>query len=299
MSKPADPGAGVHLVLDPVEATADLPRRRQPRVRHSAAIGAAILAVLVLAAVFAPLLATHDPEVVNSARVLGAPSRAHPFGSDVLGRDVLSRVLYGLRVSLLVAISSVVLASLVAVPLGAVSAYFGGWVDTVISRPLDMLLVLPALLLAVSLIAIIGPGSTVATLAITLIYLPILTRVMRGSALGVVATGYIEGATSRGASHRKILLGHVIPNSIGSLLVQASILAGFALQIEAALSFLGLGTRPPTPSLGGMLADGKDVLNQAPWVEIFPGVTIALAVLSFTLIGDGLRAKLDPNGVTR
>lgn len=299
MSKPADAGAGVHLVLDPVEAAAAPPRRRQPRVRHSAAIGAAILAVLVLAAVFAPLLATHDPEVVNSARVLGSPSRAHPFGSDVLGRDVLSRVLYGLRVSLLVAISSVVLASLVAVPLGAVSAYFGGWVDTVISRPLDMLLVLPALLLAVSLIAIIGPGSTVATLAITLIYLPILTRVMRGSALGVVATGYIEGATSRGASHRKILIGHVIPNSIGSLLVQASILAGFALQIEAALSFLGLGTRPPTPSLGGMLADGKDVLNQAPWVEIFPGVTIALAVLSFTLIGDGLRAKLDPNGVTR
>lgn len=279
--------------------TSAVKKRPGPRLRRSAMAGILILALLVLLAIFAPVFAPHDPEAVNPARVLGAPNASYPFGSDVLGRDVLSRVLYGLRVSLLVSILSVLMSALFAVPLGALAGYFGGWVDTVISRPLDMLLVFPALLLAVSLIAIIGPGSAVATLAIAVIYLPILGRVMRGSSLSVARLGYVEGAGSRGSGHLKTLVGHVIPNSISPVLVQGSILAGFALQIEAALSFLGLGTQPPTPSLGGMLADGRDVLVQAPWIEIFPGATIALAVLSFTLIGDGLRAKLDPSGVTR
>jgi peptide/nickel transport system permease protein len=272
---------------------------RPARVRRSATIGAIILGILVILAIFAPLIAGHDPEAVDPLRVLGAPSTSHLFGSDVLGRDVFSRVLYGLRVSLLVSVTSVLLSSLVAIPLGALSGYFGGWVDTLISRPLDMLLVLPALLLAVSLIAIIGPGSVVATLAIAVIYLPILARVMRGSALSVTQLGYVEGAGARGAGHLKVLIGHVVPNSIGPLLVQASLLAGFALQIEAALSFLGLGTQPPTPSLGGMLADGRDAIVQAPWLEIFPGLAIALAVLSFMLIGDGLRTKFDTSGIAR
>jgi peptide/nickel transport system permease protein len=274
--------------------TSAVRKRPGPRLRREAIAGIVILALLVLLAILAPVFAPHDPEAVNPTRVLGTPNASNPFGSDVLGRDVLSRVLYGLRVSLLVSILSVLISALFAVPLGALAGYFGGWVDTVISRPLDMLLVFPALLLAVSLIAIIGPGSAVATLAIAVIYLPILGRVMRGSSLSVSRLGYVEGAGSRGSGHLKTLIGHVIP-----ILVQGSILAGFALQIEAALSFLGLGTQPPTPSLGGMLADGRDVLVQAPWIEIFPGATIALAVLSFTLIGDGLRAKLDPSGVTR
>jgi peptide/nickel transport system permease protein len=147
------------------------------------------------------------------------------------------------------------------------------------------------------MIAIIGPGTAVATLAIAVIYLPILARVMRGSTLTVVRLGYVEGAGARGSSHLTVLAGHVVPNAIGPVVVQASILAGFALQIEAALSFLGLGTQPPTPSLGGMLSDGRDVLGQAPWVEIFPGLAIALAVLGFTLIGDGLRARFDHAGM--
>ncbi|MEO7981271.1 MAG: ABC transporter permease [Sporichthyaceae bacterium] len=275
-------------------------RRPRRRVRRGpAATGAAILAVLVLVALLAPLIAPHDPETVDARRILAGPDGSHLFGSDSLGRDVFSRVVYALRISLLVATGSVLLASAVAVPLGALAGYVGGVVDSLISRPLDMLLVLPALLLAITLIAIVGPGSTVAALAIALIYLPILARVMRGSTLGVAHLGYVEGASARGAGHLRVLAGHVVPNAIGPVLVQVSILAGFALQIEAALSFLGLGTQPPTPSLGLMLSDGRDVLVQAPWVEVFPGLTLAMAVLGFVLVGDGLRARFDPNGVLR
>lgn len=269
-------------------------RRRPP---STTVVGAVLLALLVIAAVAAPLLSGHNPETVETARVMGAPNALHPFGSDVLGRDVLSRVLFGLRVSLLVALSSVAIATLIAVPLGLVAGYFGGWLDSLISRSLDMLLVLPALLLAITLIAIVGPGSAVAALAIAIIYLPILARVMRTSTLVVVRQEYVLGSRSRGAGALRILTSHVAPNAIGPVIVQASVLSGFALQLEAALSFLGLGTQPPTPSLGGMLADGRDVLTQAPWVEIYPGLAIALAVVAFSLLGDGLRRALDPTGV--
>jgi peptide/nickel transport system permease protein len=273
--------------------------RSSKRLGREATAGLVILGVLVLIALLAPWIAPHNPDAVDSTHILARPSLAHPFGCDVLGRDVLSRVMFALRVSLVVAVASVTISAVVAIPLGVCAGYFGGWVDTVISRPLDMLLVLPALLLAVSLIAIIGPGSAVATLAIAIIYLPILARVMRGSSLSVSRLGYVEGAAARGATHLRTIVGHVLPNSIGPVIVQVTILAGFALQIEAALSFLGLGTQPPTPSLGGMLADGRDVLTQAPWVIVYPGLVLATAVLSFMLIGDGLRHRLDPTGVSR
>lgn len=274
------------------------PRRRSKRASNNAVItGAVILAVLALVAIFAPLLAPHDPETVIADQVLGAPSLDHPFGSDALGRDVLSRVMYGLRVSLLVSLAAVLVSTVVAVPLGLLAGYFGGLVDTAISRVLDMVLVLPALLLAITFIAILGPGSAVAALAIAVIYLPILARVMRSSTLVVTRNDYVLGARARGAGHLRVLVGHVAPNALGPVIVQASVLSAFALQLEAALSFLGLGTQPPTPSLGGMLADGRDVLNQAPWVEIFPGLTIVIAVLSFTLLGEGLRRAFDPKGV--
>lgn len=273
-------------------------RRRAGRPgRTSTLLGAGLLVLLVLVAIAAPLLAPQDPEAVLASRVLGPPDAAHLLGSDVLGRDVLSRVIYALRVSLLVAVSAVGVATVLAVPLGLVAGYFGGWVDTLVSRPLDMLLVLPALLLAISLIAILGPGSTVAALAIAVIYLPILARVMRSSTLVVTRNEYVVGARARGAGHLRVMATHVLPNALGPVLVQASVLTGFALQLEAALSFLGLGTQPPTPSLGGMLSDGRDVLTQAPWVEVFPGLAIVLAVIAFTLLGDGLRRSLDPDGV--
>lgn len=272
-------------------------KRRRGSSRGFLISGAVLLGLLAVVALAAPLLAPHDPEAVVADQLLARPSVQHPFGSDVLGRDVLSRVLYGLRVSLLVSISAVLVSTALAVPLGLVAGYFGGLADTAISRSLDMILVLPAMLLAITFIAVLGPGSVVAAVAIAVIYLPILARVMRTSTLVVTRNEYVVGARSRGATHLRILVSHVAPNALGPVIVQASVLAAFALQLEAGLSFLGLGTQPPTPSIGGMLADGRDVLTQAPWVEIFPGLAIVIAVLAFTLLGEGLRRAFDPKGV--
>jgi peptide/nickel transport system permease protein len=259
--------------------------------------GALLLATLAAVAALGPWIAPHDPAAVEVRRILGAPDFAHPFGSDVLGRDVLSRVIYGLRVSLLVSVSAVAASLAVAAPLGLAAGYFGRWVDTAVSRSLDMILIFPAMLLAVTFIAILGPGGLIAAIAIAVIYLPILARVMRGSTLVVSQHEYVAGARARGASHLRVLATHVAPNALGPVIVQASVLSAFALQLEAGLSFLGLGTQPPTPSLGGMLADGRDVLTQAPWVEIFPGLAIVVAVLAFTFLGEGLRRIFDPLGV--
>ncbi len=256
--------------------------------------GAAILGALAILAAAAPLVAPYDPETVQARQVLQSLTLQHPFGSDVLGRDVLSRVMFGLRASLLVSIAAVTGSLLLAVPLGLLAGYFGRWVDTGISRTLDMILVFPAMLLAVTLIAILGPGSSIAALAIAVIYLPILARVMRTSTLVVTRNDYVTGARARGAGHLRVIVTHIAPNALGPVIVQASVLGAFALQLEAGLSFLGLGTQPPTPSLGGMLADGRDVLIQAPWVEIFPGLAIVVAVLAFTLLGEGLRRAFDP-----
>lgn len=279
-------------------ATAE--QRPDARTRESnrlIRIGGGLIAALVLVAIAAPLLAPHDPEAVEVSRVLGAPDLAHPFGSDVLGRDVLSRVIFGLRASLAVSIAAVLGSFVVAVPLGLAAGYFGRWTDSAISRLLDLILVFPAMLLAVAFIAVLGPGSSIAALAIAVIYLPILARVMRASTLIVSRNDYVSGARARGASHWRVIVQHVAPNALGPAVVQASVLAAFALQLEAGLSFLGLGTQPPTPSLGGMLADGREVLVQAPWVEIFPGLAIVIAVLGFTFLGEGLRRALDPRGV--
>lgn len=262
-------------------------------------IGWLIIALLILIAVFAPLLAPHSPESIDSDRVLAGPSGSHLFGSDDLGRDVLSRVLYAYRVSLGIAVGSVLLAMAVGIPIGVLAGYVGGWADLLLMRAIDLLLSFPALLLAISLIAILGPGAGVALLAIAIIYVPIMARVIRGSVLVVRNQPYVRGARARGASHLRILRGHVLPNAIGPALVQASVLMAFAIIIEAALSFLGLGSQPPTPELGLMLAEGNDYLTQAPWVEIFPGMAIAVSVLAFNLIGDSLRRGLDPNGVLR
>jgi peptide/nickel transport system permease protein len=259
-------------------------------------IGLALLLLMALVGIGAPLMAPHDPESISSSQVMGAPSLANPFGLDALGRDVLSRVMFAFRTSLTVAIGSVALAMLIGLPIGLVAAFFGGWVDNMLMRPLDLLLALPAMLLAVALIAIVGTGTLVVLLAIALLYVPILARVMRSSVLTVKTEPYVDGARARGMAELSILLRHVLPNALGPSLVQASVLMAFALQIEAALSFLGLGVQPPTPSLGRMIAEGRDVLVQAPWVSFFPGLAIVLAVLAFNLIGDGLRRRIEAEG---
>jgi peptide/nickel transport system permease protein len=266
---------------------------------REAAVGLGLLVVLALVALLAPVLAPHDPNAIDAGRVLAGPDLSHPFGSDALGRDVLSRVLFAYRVSLGLSLGAVALAFAVGVPLGLLAGYRGGWVDSLLMRPVDMILALPALLLAISLIAITGPGSVVALVAIAVIYLPILARVMRGSALVVSAQPYVTAARARGVSNTGAMARHVLPNAVGPALVQASVLAGFAIQIEAALSLLGLGAQPPTPSLGLMLAEGRDVLTQAWWADVFPGLAIAVTVVAFNLLGDGLRTRFDPYGLSR
>jgi peptide/nickel transport system permease protein len=280
------------------------PRRRSQLARlertlggRGGLVGAGVLAVLVLVAVLAPLLAPHSPEQIDAARVLAAPDLSHPLGSDALGRDVLSRVLFAFRTSLAISIGSVALAMLAGLPIGLLAGYRGGWVDASLMRPIDMLLALPALLLAVSLVSILGPGSLVVLVAIAVIYLPIIARVLRSSVLVVRERPYVLGARARGVGPLGIMVRHVLPNAIGPVLVQATVLMGFALQVEAALSFLGLGAQPPTPSLGLMLLDGYQVLQQAWWVDVFPGLAIAVTVVAFLLIGDGLRRRYDPAGV--
>lgn len=283
------------------------PRRRPSAGRRlvrraggwEALAGLVIVVSLLLMAILAPVIAPYDPEAISSDRILAAPDIAHPFGSDSLGRDVLSRVMYAFRVSLLVAIGSVAVAFALGAPIGLVAGFRGGWVDGLVMRPLDLLLALPALLLAVAMIAILGPGAMIALLAIAIIYLPIIARVVRSAVLVVREQPYVDGARARGASELSIMIRHVLPNSLGPALVQGTVLMGFAIQIEAALSFLGLGAQPPTPSLGIMLSDGRDVLTLAPWVEIFPGLALALVVLGFNLVGDGLRRRLDPRGMAR
>jgi len=282
-----------------MSAVATAVRAATARGNRRTRAGAAILATLILIALLAPALAPHDPNAIDPSRILAGPDLSHPFGSDALGRDVFSRVLFAYRVSLAVAIGSVLLALAVGVPLGLIAGYFGGPVDSLLMRPVDLLLALPALLLALSLISVIGPGTWVALFAIAVIYLPIMARVVRSSVLRVVNEDYVAGAGARGVSRMGVMVRHVLPNSLGPSLVQASVLMGFAIQIEAALSFLGLGAQPPTPSLGLMLADGYQVLQQAPWADIFPGLAIAIAVLAFILIGDGMRAHFDPHGVSR
>lgn len=262
-------------------------------------VGWIILGILVVVAIAAPLVAPHDPEAISTDLVFSPPMLAHPFGSDDLGRDVFSRVLFAYRTSLSIAIGSVLLAMTVGIPIGLISGYIGGLTDLFLMRVVDLLLAFPALLLAISLIAILGPGGLVALFAIAIIYIPILARVTRSSVLVERGKPYVIGARARGASHFSIVRGHVVPNAIGPVLVQASVLMAFAILIEAALSFLGLGAQPPTPELGLMLAEGNNYLTSAPWVEVFPGLAIAISVLAFNLIGDGLRRSFDPNQLSR
>ena len=259
-------------------------------------VGVVILGVLVLVAVLAPLIAPHDPESIDSTRLLNGLSFRHFFGTDALGRDVLSRVIYAYRISLVVSTGSVVLAMLVGIPLGLLAGYAGGWVDLVLMRPVDMILVLPALLLAISLISVLGTGSGITLIAIAIIFFPILARVMRSSAQVVTTLPFVDSSRARGMNGFGIATRHVLPNALGPVLVQAAILMGFSMQIEAALSYLGLGTQPPTPSLGLMLFEGRDTLVQAPWAEIFPGLAIAITVLAFNLVGDGVRRHVTQYG---
>lgn len=264
--------------------------RRYPAIT----VGVAIVFVLAALAFAAPILAPDPPNAIETSAVLQGMSLRHPFGTDNLGRDLLSRVLYGYRISLSITFAATAASLVVGVPLGLVAGYAGGWLDNVIMRVLDVFFAFPTVLLAIALISVLGSGIGVLILAIGTIYVPYIARVVRGSTLALKRELFVEGARARGAGPLRLMFRHILPNCLGAILVQVSLMLGFAILIEAALSFLGLGTEPPAPSLGRMLSDGRDFMGQNPPVVVFPGLGIALAVLGFNLIGDGVRDWADP-----
>lgn len=264
--------------------------------RKGAMIGLAMIAVFVVLAVFAPLIAPYDPIATSWSLVRKPPSALHWFGTDDLGRDVLSRVMYGARASLLAGAISVCIALTVGVPIGLLSGYRGGFVDALISRITDAMLACPFLILAIALAAFLGPSLSDAMIAIGVSATPIFVRLTRGEVLNVKAEEYVEAARSVGDSDLQIAVKHILPNIMPALLVQATLSIAAAIIAEAALSFLGLGQQPPNPSWGSMLNAAQRFLTNAPWMAIWPGLAIFLVVLSLNLVGDGLRDALDPQG---
>ena len=264
--------------------------------RPVALVSAAVLLLVVLAALAGPLLAPYSANAVDLSRALQPPSGGHLFGTDELGRDVFSRVVLAARVSMLVSIVSVTIAFVVGVTLGLVAGYAGGWTDTVAMRVVDVMFAFPVLLLALSIVAILGPGLTTAIIAIGVVYTPIFARVARASTLSVREESYVRAARGMGARPLEIIVRHVLPNVAAPLIVQTSLSLAFAILSEAALSFLGLGVQPPEPSWGRMLFDARGYLDQAWWMAVFPGLAVFVTVLAFNLLGDTLRDVLDPSG---
>jgi peptide/nickel transport system permease protein len=269
--------------------------RRNP----PAMVGLVILAVLVVLGVIGPLIAPYGINSVDVDHMLQGPNGAHWFGTDELGRDVLSRVVVAARVSLLVAVVSVGIALALGVTLGLLAGYYRGWVDNVLMRCMDVLFAFPVLLLAVAIVAVLGRGLVTAMVAIGVVYTPIFARVTRASVLAVREQVFVRAAISIGASDGRIMRRHVLPNIGAPLIVQTSLSLAFAILSEAALSFLGLGIQPPKPSWGRMLYDGRGFVQDAWWLGVFPGLAIFLTVLAFNVVGDALRDVLDPRQLTR
>src|SRR5712691_6948562 len=266
------------------------------RLRRSKMVGAAgcFLLLMVVVAGAAPLFAPYDPLAMQPAVRFQGPSLVHLFGTDEYGRDVLSRLMYGARISLEVGIISVGISLVVGAILGLVAGYYRSGIDMVISRLMDILFAFPAILLAIALMAMLGSDIRNVMLAIGIVNVPIFMRVARASALTVRTTQYVEAAQASGAGDLRLLARHILPNIAAALIVQATLAFAWAIIAEAALSFLGLGTQPPTPSWGIMLSKGRDFMEQSPSAVIFSGAAISLAVLSLNIMGDGLRDALDP-----
>jgi peptide/nickel transport system permease protein len=255
---------------------------------------AVVLAMVLVIAICAQWIAPYGINDVDVPSALQSPSGAHWFGTDELGRDVLSRVLVAVQASMRVAVVSVAFAVVVGVAMGVIAGYRGGWVDTVFMRTVDVMFAFPVLLLALAIVAILGPGVTTTMLAIGIVYTPIFARVARASTLSVRTEPYVQVSQTMGTGHAYILTRHVLPNITGPLIVQTSLSLAFAILSEAALSFLGLGIQPPEPSLGRMIFDSQGFVTLAWWMAVFPGAAIFVIVLAFNLLGDGLRDVLDP-----
>jgi peptide/nickel transport system permease protein len=260
----------------------------------TAATAAVVLLLIIVVAIFDETFAPQGPNEQDIGNRLAAPSWDHPFGTDDLGRDILSRIILGASVSLKVGFLAVGIAMVVGTTIGLLAGYYGRWVDDVLMRIMDMLFAFPAVLLAIAVLAVRGPGAGNSALAIGIVYVPIFARVTRASVLGVREEVYVRASRSVGASDWRILTRHILPNAAPPIIVQTSISLAFAVLAEAALSFLGLGTQRPNPSWGLMLAEGRGYIDLAWWIAFFPGMAIFVTVLCFNLLGDGLRDVLDP-----
>jgi len=269
--------------------------RRLARRNPTGAFAMVLLVFLIVVALFAPVIATHDPFSLNSTAVLAPPSGEHYFGTDNLGRDAYSRIVYGARISLYVGILSVALSTGLGVPVGLISAFAGKKVDYIIQRFNDAMFAFPTIILALAIVAALGKGVTQVIIAVGVLGAPRTSRVVRASALGIMSMPYIEAARCMGAPSARIIFRHVLPNVLAPVVVLASAGFGGAILAEASLSFLGLGTPAPQPSWGGMLSGAaQQFVRSAPWLAIFPGLAISAAVFAFNLFGDSLRDILDP-----
>jgi peptide/nickel transport system permease protein len=280
-------------LLSPRARRRRLLRRRLAR-RPFALVGFAVAAAFVLAAILAPLVAPYSASETDFNALLAHPSTKHLLGTDELGRDILSRTIWGARASIQAGVLATCLAMAIGVPIGLVAGYYRGWIDPVISRLTDVVLAFPFLILAVGLAAILGPSLLNATIALGVGAAPVLVRVARGETLALREEDYVRAAIANGASDGTILLRHIVPNMASTLLVQATVTIPAAIIGEAVLSFLGLGVQPPTPSWGVMLAAAQPYLSEAPRLAVYPGLAIFICSLSFNLLGDGLRDVLDP-----
>ncbi|MCX7340481.1 MAG: ABC transporter permease [Hyphomicrobiales bacterium] len=257
-------------------------------------VSALAVVILCLLALLAPLIAPYDPLAQSVLARLKGPSAAHWLGTDQFGRDLLSRILHGMRASLGIAAGAVGVALLVGGTLGLVAAYYRGWTERIVMRLMDVIFAFPVMLLAIGIIAMLGPGSGPTAIAIAVVYTPIFARLLRGPALVITNSDYVAGAKAIGASDARIIFSHVLPNLASVILVQTSLLLSAAILVEASLSFLGLGTQPPTPSLGMMLSEGRNVLLLSPWAAVFSGIAILIIAFALNLLGDVLRDALDP-----
>ena len=282
--------------MSTIVAGAGMARFRLKRLaRHGSGImGIVLVAMFILGAIGAPLIAPYGPDATNWLAIRKAPSVAHWFGTDEIGRDELSRVIWGARASLEAGVISVLIAGVIGVPAGLLAGFARGWTDAILSRIVDAMLAIPFLILAIALAAFLGPSLGNAMIAIGITTTPIFIRLTRGQVMSVKVEDYVEATRAIGNPPWRIALFHIVPNILPALLVQATLSIAAAIIAEAALSFLGLGQQPPAPSWGSMLNAAQRFLTNAPWMAIWPGLAIFLVVLSFNLVGDGLRDALDP-----
>ena len=256
--------------------------------------GAVVIAAFLAVALVGPFLAPHDPLAQELLSNYESSSWAHPLGTDHLGRDNLSRMIYGARVSLAISLTSVTVALFAGMLMGLVAAYSRGLIDTLIMRVVDVLLAFPDILLAIAIIALLGKGIGNTIIAVVVYAVPIFARIVRGAALAVIEQDFISAGRAVGASHPRLVVRHILPNCLSPIVVQATIMLGTAILIASGLSFLGLGVQPPDPEWGAMLSKGRELLRSTPVVAVAPGIAITLVVLSFSVVGDGLRDALDP-----